>query len=101
MHVHIYTLGVMKDSCVGETVPIEVVLHVLLPYLAITAYSTRESLLVEVRLAPRTSAVVWSPVWNRCTGGQLLGSVARMPEAHPPVEKHSTPRLIAVLKEWI
>ena len=51
----------MKDSCVGETVPIEVVLHVLLPYLAITAYSTRESLLVEVRLAPRTSAVVWSP----------------------------------------
>lgn len=62
MHVHIYTLGVMKDSCVGETVPIEVVLHVLLPYLAITAYSTRESLLVEVRLAPRTSAVVWSAV---------------------------------------
>ena len=40
-------------------------------------------------------------LWNRCTGGQLVGSVARMPEAHPPVEKHSTPRLIAVLKEWI
>ena len=59
--MYIYTLGVMKDSCVGETVPIEVVLHVLLPYLAITVYSTRESLLVEVRLAPRTSAVVWSP----------------------------------------
>jgi len=89
---------------VGETVPIEVVLHVLLPYLAITAYTAHGgSSLVESAACTANLCCSVVSSWNRCTGAvgeQRVGPVARAPEAHP-LEQHSTPRLIAVLNEWI